>query len=388
MHAGCVWQGRCRADNPDSFMNHELLLPGHLFTIFVKEKLEEVRWPHHDPSVIELGSCLTLLCCGMQVMLAVLAQVRKECRDDANKVLASSKDGNYWAQLLTRHGSTLGKKVGHTSIPPLPGSSPGSLKLSVWVGGAGVVPSGHGQPDEPVRSRPDAGLGLHGAGRAAQLLPIRLTLPVGASPPHCPTHSPWRLTQQRPPYVQVHRGAFFAEMKTTTVRKLLPESFGFLCPVHTPDGSPCGLLNHLATAAVVLTSPPPEPLNPDLLVSLGVTPCGTGSADGAHVMPKNHIPVVLDGLVIGGATPEACHHVAAALRRLKVRPKPAFAPSASCRNDDLPLSSLPPCPDVFVACLVGGRWRASWTRSWRWAMCPCCEAGPTRASTSSPARHA
>ncbi|KAJ7075766.1 hypothetical protein C8R43DRAFT_1054076, partial [Mycena crocata] len=40
----------------------------------------------------------------------------------------------------------------------------------------------------------------------------------------------------------IHRGAFFAELKTTTVRKLLPEAWGFLCPVHTPDGSPCGLL--------------------------------------------------------------------------------------------------------------------------------------------------
>merc|ERR1719331_2732316 len=47
-------------------------------------------------------------------------------------------------------------------------------------------------------------------------------------------------------FVAVHRGQYFAEMKTTTVRKLLPETFGFLCPVHTPDGSPCGLLNHLA----------------------------------------------------------------------------------------------------------------------------------------------
>ena len=44
----------------------------------------------------------------------------------------------------------------------------------------------------------------------------------------------------------VHRGAYFAEMKTTTVRKLLPESWGFVCPVHTPDGGPCGLLNHIA----------------------------------------------------------------------------------------------------------------------------------------------
>src|SRR5271170_6839700 len=60
----------------------------------------------------------------------------------------------------------------------------------------------------------------------------------------------------------IHRGAFFAELKTTSVRKLLPEAWGllpcfcycpctdsrpgFLCPVHTPDGAPCGLLNHLS----------------------------------------------------------------------------------------------------------------------------------------------
>ncbi|TVU32185.1 hypothetical protein EJB05_23907 [Eragrostis curvula] len=43
----------------------------------------------------------------------------------------------------------------------------------------------------------------------------------------------------------VHRGAAFAKMRTTSVRKLLPESWGFLCPVHTPDGEPCGLLNHM-----------------------------------------------------------------------------------------------------------------------------------------------
>lgn len=49
----------------------------------------------------------------------------------------------------------------------------------------------------------------------------------------------------------VHRGAFFATMKTTTPRKLLPESWGFLCPVHTPDGAPCGLLNHLTSACTV-----------------------------------------------------------------------------------------------------------------------------------------
>jgi len=54
----------------------------------------------------------------------------------------------------------------------------------------------------------------------------------------------------------VHRGAYFAQLRTTAVRKLLPESWGFMCPVHTPDGSPCGLLTHLTTACRLVTYPP------------------------------------------------------------------------------------------------------------------------------------
>jgi len=53
----------------------------------------------------------------------------------------------------------------------------------------------------------------------------------------------------------VHRGSYFTEMKTTEVRKLLPEQFGFVCPVHTPDGSPCGLLNHISKSSKVVTEP-------------------------------------------------------------------------------------------------------------------------------------
>jgi DNA-directed RNA polymerase I subunit RPA2 len=52
----------------------------------------------------------------------------------------------------------------------------------------------------------------------------------------------------------IHRGQYFTEMKTTTVRKLLPEGWGFLCPVHTPDGSPCGLLNHITLSCAPLPS--------------------------------------------------------------------------------------------------------------------------------------
>ncbi len=35
----------------------------------------------------------------------------------------------------------------------------------------------------------------------------------------------------------VHRGAFFAEMRTTAVRKLLPEAFGEKLPDHTSNSS-------------------------------------------------------------------------------------------------------------------------------------------------------
>jgi DNA-directed RNA polymerase I subunit RPA2 len=54
----------------------------------------------------------------------------------------------------------------------------------------------------------------------------------------------------------IHRGAYFAQLRTTAVRKLLPESWGFLCPVHTPDGAPCGLLSHLTAACAVVAAPP------------------------------------------------------------------------------------------------------------------------------------
>ncbi|KAL0482881.1 DNA-directed RNA polymerase I subunit RPA2 [Acrasis kona] len=43
----------------------------------------------------------------------------------------------------------------------------------------------------------------------------------------------------------IHRGAFWMDSRVTDVRKLRPDQFGFICPVHTPDGAPCGLLNHL-----------------------------------------------------------------------------------------------------------------------------------------------
>lgn len=134
----------------------------------------------------------------------------------------------------------------------------------------------------------------------------------------------------------VHRGQFFTTMKTTTVRKLLPESWGFLCPVHTPDGGPCGLLQHLALKCTAICEPPPDKgigLK-KVVVALGVTPSGVGGGDGQLHLPFNYLPVLIDGEVIGGAPAEVCAQVATAIRYLKVNGAPGAAGSGSNGSDN------------------------------------------------------
>ena len=58
-------------------------------------------------------------------------------------------------------------------------------------------------------------------------------------------------------------------MRTTEVRALLPDAWGFICPVHTPDGSPCGLLNHLAMPVELVTHAQDASKIPQVLVNLG-----------------------------------------------------------------------------------------------------------------------
>lgn len=110
----------------------------------------------------------------------------------------------------------------------------------------------------------------------------------------------------------VHRGSFFAELKTTTVRKLLPESWGFLCPVHTPDGSPCGLLNHLAHKCKVATSAVDVSQVPGALAELGVSPAHSYAAGPGLCC------IQLDGRIVGWCTHEQGKIVADTLRFWKV----------------------------------------------------------------------
>lgn len=114
----------------------------------------------------------------------------------------------------------------------------------------------------------------------------------------------------------IHRGSFFAELKTTAVRKLLPESWGFLCPVHTPDGSPCGLLNHLSHHCKIMTHPLDVSAVPKVLVSYGMQPMIPGASNG--VLGKSMVRVLLDGTIIGYCSPHLAYQLSLQLRELKV----------------------------------------------------------------------
>lgn len=109
----------------------------------------------------------------------------------------------------------------------------------------------------------------------------------------------------------VHRGAFFAEMKTTTVRKLLPESWGFLCPVHTPDGSPCGLLNHLAHKCKIATKKVDASAVPALVAQLGV-------ANNPSASSADSVVVQLDGQILGYCSPKQAKVISDTIRYWKV----------------------------------------------------------------------
>lgn len=112
----------------------------------------------------------------------------------------------------------------------------------------------------------------------------------------------------------VHRGSFFAELKTTTVRKLMPESWGFFCPVHTPDGAPCGLLNHLTHQCRVVNVKAADAAAMDdsglveVLVQLGLS---------TILDRKGSMPVILDGKLIGSYDEADVDSFVRSLRLLK-----------------------------------------------------------------------
>lgn len=114
----------------------------------------------------------------------------------------------------------------------------------------------------------------------------------------------------------IHRGAFFTEMRTTDVRKLLPDAWGFICPVHTPDGTPCGLLNHLTINCTVSRAPK---LNDHQRVEQELLKLGMTGIDNAFVgNAKSMLIVILEGRCLGYVCEDQVRRIVDKLRLLKV----------------------------------------------------------------------
>lgn len=234
-------EGKIKPDNPDANSSHEVLLPGHLMYMIVKEQLSDY-------------------------LEGVKAIIEKDLRTDPGKVKVN--DEAYWRKVLDQQ-----KDVGL------------AMKYLVTTGNLNS----------------SSGLDL---------------MQVNGF-----TVSADRLNFFRyfAHFRGVHRGQFFTVMKTTTVRKLLPESWGFMCPVHTPDGAPCGLLNHLTASCEIQTHP--CSVNPEkfiqVLYSIGVTPI-----EPQLLHPPTDLPVLCDGIVIGHISQEHARTFVAQVRNFKVSKYP------------------------------------------------------------------
>mmetsp|Transcript_31207 Transcript_31207/g.105002 ORF Transcript_31207/g.105002 Transcript_31207/m.105002 type:complete len:1144 (-) Transcript_31207:61-3492(-) len=253
--------GKCREDNVDCVAHHNLLLPGHLLSAFVKEKIDEA-------------------------MSGAAQHVQRLARA-ANTENATFDVAATVPKMVERYSRSIGAKI------------------ATFLATGNLVSS--------------SGLDLQ---QVSGFVIIAERL------------NQWRYLSH---FRSVHRGQFFTTMKTTAVRKLLPESWGFLCPVHTPDGSPCGLLSHLTAKVKIVCHQAQAPnLKPadlaaklvEVLVSLGVSPCHAGYValgQAKHAGAPRHgadaeaLPVMLDGAVVGYASDAVCAAAVAVLRHLKTR---------------------------------------------------------------------
>lgn len=175
----CAVEGECSIDNPDSLAHQEILLPGILLQMFVREKLEESMSSIRE-SLVKFSESQVFSDANFDVITSRLhdnAKLTLNKSDIGRQIEYFLSTGN----LASRSGLDLSQTSGFTVV---------AEKLNYF-----------------------------------------------------------RYISH---YRSVHRGAYFTQLRTTTVRKLLPDSWGFLCPVHTPDGSPCGLLNHLSADCSVV----------------------------------------------------------------------------------------------------------------------------------------
>ncbi|XP_057807628.1 DNA-directed RNA polymerase I subunit 2 [Salvia miltiorrhiza] len=236
-------------DNPDSLQNQEVLLPGHLITIYLKEKLQDWLLRAKRALQEEIGNN------AKKFELSSVADVRRVIdRTSPKQIGAAIENMLKTGRLVTQSGLDLQQRAGMTVM-------------------------------------------------AERLNYLRFISHFRA----------------------IHRGSSFAGLRTTSVRKLLPESWGFLCPVHTPDGEPCGLLNHMTSSCRLTSYYDSEGKVKDfleirksilkVLVSIGMTPALPKLLLAG---PPEVLPVLLDGRVVGSIASNIIEKAVCHMRRLKV----------------------------------------------------------------------
>ena len=129
-------------------------------------------------------------------------------------------------------------------------------------------------------------------------------------------------------FCSIHRGHFFTEVRTTTVRKLLPDAMGFICPVNTPDGTPCGLLTHLTKSSFITIGYESIVNLKRILLSKGMVPIEEFSRlCFLHQEARKLVRIFLDGSIIGYFSCIGSLALVNALRHLKVMIDPTISPN-------------------------------------------------------------
>ncbi|KAK1256915.1 DNA-directed RNA polymerase II subunit RPB2 [Acorus gramineus] len=235
-------------DNADALQNQEVLLPGHLVTVYLKDKLQE--WLSRSREFLE-------------------EELKNNEKDFDLHNMAQVK------KLIDKNAAHVGRLVENM------------LKVGSLAAGSAVE------------------------------LPQMVGLTIQAE----------RLNFLRfiSHFRSVHRGAYFTKMRTTSVRKLLPESWGFFCPVHTPDGEPCGLLNHMSSTCRITNYYDSRGYIKDylkykksiltVLVGIGMSPSLPKLETSG---PPEALNVLLDGCVVGSIISTKIEQAVMHIRGLKL----------------------------------------------------------------------
>jgi len=121
-----------------------------------------------------------------------------------------------------------------------------------------------------------------------------------------------------------------------------------MCPVHTPDGSPCGLLNHLAAACTIVVEGPEDPSHTrrvicTLLAAHGMVPSAPATA---MPCPPQHLTVLLDGGVVGSVRAPHSQALVNVLRAAKASTTSGVPPSLEVAL--IPFTDGGPYPGLFL----------------------------------------